>query len=382
MVFVNSLFDAGNIEVVQADDPSDIRLRIRRDVGERHAQWFYFQLCNARGRLCRMAIENAGEMSYPDGFRDYQAAASVDGEHWFRVPTAFDGEQLVISHEAPTDAVFYAYYAPYSLERHQRLIGRAEQHAAVQSEVLCMTPDGRPLTLLKLGSAGDQAPIVWITARQHPGESMAEWWVEGFLARLLDPADPVGRALLANCRIFLVPNMNPDGSVRGHLRVNARGVNLNRAWRDPDPEQSPEVFFVRRRMHETGVDLALDVHGDENLPYNFIAGAEGVQRWSESMEAELDAFKRLLAAISPDFQTGFGYQRDPAGSADLRKCTDYVAQQFGCLSMTLEMPFKDAANHPLEEAGWSPERCKRMGSSCADAIWQTISAGRSFGPEA
>ena len=30
------------------------------------------------------------------------------------------------------------------------------------------------------------------------------------------------------CTFYVVPNANPDGSVRGHLRTNASGANLNR----------------------------------------------------------------------------------------------------------------------------------------------------------
>ena len=29
-------------------------------------------------------------------------------------------------------------------------------------------------------------------------------------------------------------------------------------------------------MDDLGCDFCLDVHGDEELPYNFIAGAEGI----------------------------------------------------------------------------------------------------------
>ena len=35
--------------------------------------------------------------------------------------------------------------------------------------------------------------------------------------------------------------MNPDGSYRGHLRTNASGANLNREWKKPTLEHSPEV---------------------------------------------------------------------------------------------------------------------------------------------
>ncbi len=52
----------------------------------------------------------------------------------------------------------------------------------------------------------------------------------------------VARRLREQARFCTVPNMNPDGAVRGNLRTNAAGRNLNREWREPDPAASPEVF--------------------------------------------------------------------------------------------------------------------------------------------
>ena len=40
-------------------------------------------------------------------------------------------------------------------------------------------------------------------------------------------------------------------------------------WMDPSEEYSPEVFSIRKEMHDLGCDMYLDVHGDEELPYNF-----------------------------------------------------------------------------------------------------------------
>ena len=271
---INDYFDGGNIDVQSAESPSDIRLNIRFDEGGRHGQWFYFQLCDARGEACTITIENAGDTSYPKGFEDYGVATSTDLEHWIRVETDFDGQALSWRYTPETDSVYFAYFAPYPFDRHQRLIGWALTSPGVSAEVLCTTPDGHTLNLLTLGEPAADKKSCWIIARQHPGETMAEWWVEGFLERMLDPEDPVSRALLERAVVYVVPSMNPDGGVRGHLRCNARGVNLNRAWKEPDVEDSPEVYFVRRRMHETGVDFFLDVHGDEALPYNFIAGGD------------------------------------------------------------------------------------------------------------
>jgi len=367
-----SFFDSGNIEVVRADRADDIQLRIRPDVGGEHMQWFHFQVCDAAGQDCAFILGNAGEVSYPEGFQGYQAVCSVDQEHWFRVPTEFDGERLIIRHAPPSDAVYYAYFAPFSLARHQALIADALTSPHVRAETLCATPDGHAHTLLKIGETQPGRKRIWITARQHPGETMAEWWVEGFLGRLLDPDEPVSQRLLDESVIYLVPNMCIDGAVRGHLRCNARGRNLNREWIAPSAEDSPEVYYVVEKMKQTGVDFAFDVHGDEALPYNFIAGAEGISRWSDARQAQLDEFKSLLAAISPDFQTEQGYEVDAPGSADLKKCTDFVAETFGCLAMTLEMPFKDSAITPRPEIGWSPGRCRALGRACVDAFWKTL----------
>lgn len=45
-----------------------------------------------------------------------------------------------------------------------------------------------------------------------PGESQAEWFMEGLLERLVNPADAISRHLLRDAVIYAVPNMNPDGT--------------------------------------------------------------------------------------------------------------------------------------------------------------------------
>ena len=38
-------------------------------------------------------------------------------------------------------------------------------------------------------------------------------------------------------------------------------------------------------MEETGCDLFIDVHGDEELTYNFIAGNEGIPSWDDRLHS-------------------------------------------------------------------------------------------------
>jgi murein tripeptide amidase MpaA len=254
------------------------------------------------------------------------------------------------------------------MERHNALIAHCQFAPRVTLDVIGETLDGRDMDRLIVGEPGEGKKTIWVTARQHPGETMAEWAAEGLLDRLLDEADPVARDLLDRAVIHIVPNMNPDGSFRGHLRTNAKGVNLNREWDKASAENSPEVRCVLDEMAKTGVDLFLDMHGDEALPYNFIAGAEGVPGFTPEDQGKLDGYKTELMVFNPDFQTEHGYPVNAPGSADLSIATNWMRHAFGCLAMTLEMPFKDSAITPDEDYGWSPERSMKLGASQLDAM--------------
>lgn len=362
---ISSSFDSGNIEVVDATDPSDVQLRIRPDAGGDHMQWFHFRVVGARGEPLVLRIVNASACSYPAAWEGYRAVASTDRQRWHRVPTEYTEGALVIRITPEADAVWLAYFAPYSHERHLDLLARAQCVPGVALEVPARSVDGLDVELLRVGTGPRK---LWVVARQHPGESMAEWWMEGFLRRLLDPHDALARHLLAAGTWYVVPNMNPDGSRRGHLRNNAAGANLNREWAEPTLERSPEVKGVLDRMDAVGVDFCLDVHGDEELPYNFLSGAEGIPGWTERLAA-LDArFTAALVQATPDFQAEIGYPRSKPGTANLTMCTNQVAQRFDCLAFTLEQPFKDAANAPVPRTGWSPARAARLGASCLHAV--------------
>jgi len=367
-MFISSQFDGGNIDCVDSSDPSNILLNIRADHQSDFYQWFYFRAANVKDLDCRYVVANASGASYQKGWEGYRAVASYDREFWFRVDTSFDGENLVIEHNSSEDQVYFAYFAPYSMERHADLVAFAQTSERCQVETIGTTLDGQPMDCLRFGEIDQGRKNIWMVARQHPGETMAEWWMEGMVNRLVDHSDPVVTAILDKAVIYLVPNMNPDGSRRGHLRTNAVGSNLNREWDNPTLEKSPEVLCVLEKIKQTGLDFGLDVHGDEALPYNFIAGTEGIPGWDPARQQQLDLFKTTLAKVNPDFQFEQGYPVNRAGSANMSYCSSSLAQRFEALVMTLEMPFKDASGTVDQIQGWSPERCGRLAHSCLDTL--------------
>ena len=365
---IDAAFDSGNIEVLGIDGRT-ARLAIRRDNESEFFQWFHFRVAASAGEEIVLKLTGLNASAYPGGWPDYDACVSDDRAYWQRASSSFDAEEdggtLTIRYLPATDITWVAYFAPYSMERHHDLVAEAAASEGVDYVRLGTTLDGQPIDCLELGEGSTQ---VWLYARQHPGETQAEWWMEGAIECLTDPADPVARALRRACRIHIVPNCNPDGSRRGHLRTNAVGANLNREWAEPTAERAPEVLAIRGRMDETGVDFAMDVHADEAIPAVFLAGFEGIPSWTDEQGEGLYRFQRILDRRTPDFQSVLGYPKARPGTANLTMSTNQVAERFGAVAMTLEMPYKDLADAPEPEQGWSPERCKLLGRECMAAL--------------
>lgn len=371
-VRVSCAFDAGAIEVVSQSDASDVQVKLRADSHADFRQWFYFRLQGGAATRVRVRFVNASEATYVDGWRGYNVVASYDRNDWFRVPTTFDGRELVLAHQPARDSIYYAYFEPYSWERHLALLGRADASPRARVSDLGATVDGRDMNLVTVGEPGEGRKSIWIIARQHPGETMAEWFVEGMLDRLLDAADPTARRILERAVVHVVPNMNPDGSVRGNLRTNAAGANLNREWMAPSLERSPEVFAVRAAMQSSGVDAFLDVHGDEGLPYVFTDGNERLPTYSPRMAALERGFTDALKAANPDFQTMHGYPADKETKVNLTVASKWVGNTFGGLALTLEMPFKDNADLPDPVRGWDGARSRRLGADSLAALYAML----------
>jgi len=369
---ISSNFDSGAIEVESLDSADDIRLRIRSDSHAEFRQWFHFRLQGAAGQACTLRLLNAGDCTYPGGWRDYRAVASYDRANWFRVPTRYEDGVLVIEFTPAHDSVWLAYFEPYPEERHLALVASCQRAPQAQLRHLGSSVEGRDMTLVTVGAPGPGKKNIWMIARQHPGETMAEWFCEGVLQRLTGTGqwagDPVARQLLARAVFHIVPNMNPDGAARGNLRTNAAGANLNREWMAPSLQDSPEVYHVLRAIEASGCDMFFDIHGDEVLPYNFVAGSEMLPSFSEAQRQAQARFIGEFKRASPDFQDVHGYPAGKYNADALKLASKYIGHTFGCLSLTLEMPFKDNADLPDAVTGWNGARSALLGAAMLQAV--------------
>src|SRR4028118_69659 len=118
---ISSAFDGGNIRLV-AIQGNRIDLEIAADNASDFYQWFYFRLSGAAGQEVELRILNCAGAAYPLGWENYRACISVDRDEWLRVEdTSYEGGILTIRVTPSANSVWFAYFAPFTLEMHHDL---------------------------------------------------------------------------------------------------------------------------------------------------------------------------------------------------------------------------------------------------------------------
>jgi len=365
---IHSNFDAGNIEVISIK-PQAIELIIPKDTNSDFLQWFYFKISDIElGSTQNVRITNAGDSAFPDGWENYRVNVSYDNENWFRVNTSY--KKGVLAFNVPTDQqeLYVAYFEPYSYKQHLALTDTAANSDLCNVELLCNSPEGKPVALLIIGEPTTAKKTVWLTARQHPGETMTEWFIQGLVEDLLDETNETSTALLKEHCFYIIPNMNIDGSIAGNLRVNTLGINYNREWENPSIEKSPEVYYCLEKMDAIGVDFLMDVHGDEAIPYNFVTSLMGIPSLKADTIEKENTFKQHWMNVTNEFQDVHKYENSSPGKANLKVCSKQIGERFGNMAYTLEMPFKDSDANPNLKQGWNGRRSMKFGKSVLEVI--------------
>jgi len=418
-ISISDAFDGGNIELGASHDnnkiinvngdnatQAQVHLRIRPDPYTELEKMHHYQYFCFRATISGMVtennnnnndttkspaslnvtyvIDNADQVSYPvawPGSTICYTENIMDTNSWRRaLDTVFTDGKLTWSFEhTKNGSIYFSYFPPYTYAQHLDLIAKCTKYAR-NVESLGQSHEGRDIECITVGT-GDS--VCWIIHRQHPGETQAEYFAEGLLNRLLGlethgEVDGLVLEVLRKYRFYIVPCMCPDGAVRGHLRTNSVGANLNREWATipgssyeaPTLERSPEVYYTLQKMMETGCDAFVDVHGDEELPYNFLVSGEDVGNWGPRLASLHGVFTEGYVRANPDMQKEFGYGPVPREKQDtfLNAAMSEVARRFDCLAVTLEMPYKDCQTNPDPERGWTPHRSRLLGASLVDAL--------------
>ena len=152
--------------------------------------------------------------------------------------------------------VYFAFCYPYSYSELQQDLDSLDRQFSLKSgniyykrDLLCHSLEKRRVDIVTVTCKGDEnlpeKPVVFVSARVHPGETPSSFVLKGFLDFILKVDDIRAQKLREKFLFKIVPMLNPDGVYRGHYRTDSRGVNLNRVYLETHPEWHPTISAVK-----------------------------------------------------------------------------------------------------------------------------------------
>jgi len=330
-------FESGNLGAAKRVSDCEYDVSIRTDTNnEKYALWFYFQVDNVAGcsggRAGQIVFFNITNFSktrslYRDGMSP--AVRSTSRPQWTRVPSKCcfyykSNRQkrycLTFAFAFDKAETFqFAYNFPYTYTQLQHELYTMEQRQLpfVRRSLIGRTLQHRRLDMLTItnGSNLEDKPVVFVTARVHPGESAASHVCQGLLQLLC--SDSAEANALRDTLIFkVVPMLNPDGVFQGNYRCNSVGLDLNREWGAANESFSPTIHATRaqilRECNQTRVDFFIDLHAHSTGLNGFMLCndmGDGLERQFPTLLSERSRTFSIQRTVSDSDQSKTGSGR-------------------------------------------------------------------------
>ena len=391
----DSYFECGNLELVHQKSSNEFDLILKNDTNTvRHTHWFMFKVFKVSPGTVKFNILNYMKRKslLSKGMSPVVSTVKCGGSEvknlkyfktleeskkYFTVSFEFEFIQ-------DNDWATFSLTRPYSFSKMLEMFKDIEQvedeiapkkimtgKVMYKRETLCYSVAGNPIYLLTItgrdGKKGKKSAIV--TARVHPGETVASYVIEGFIRFLMGNSDQAD-ALRKMFVFKIIPMLNPDGVICGNSRTSLTGADLNRTWISPDKTEHPCIFYTKQfiksftQKHETLIYL--DLHGHSKKLGTFIYGCNKVVNGSFTSWTKVRLYPRIVAKNTILFSYNdciFNIQPKKEGTGRV-----VVWREIGISnSFTIESSIYGYHNG-IEVAPYTMENCSEVGEEICKSL--------------
>uniref|UniRef100_A0A3Q3BDI5 Cytosolic carboxypeptidase 1 n=1 Tax=Kryptolebias marmoratus TaxID=37003 RepID=A0A3Q3BDI5_KRYMA len=345
----NSQFESGNLRKAVQVRKYEYDLVLNSDINSNHYhQWFYFEVSGMRvGTTYRFNIINCeksnSQFNYGMQVLMYSVQEAISGRpcwvrtgtdicyyknHFARSSIASGGQKgksyytmtFSINFSHKDDVCYFAYHYPYTYSTLKMHLSKLEDLRTPQiylrQDELCETLSGNGCPLLTITAMPESKsndhicqfrnrPLIFLSARVHPGETNASWVMKGTLEFLMG-SSPLAVSLREAYIFKIVPMLNPDGVVNGNHRCSLSGEDLNRQWLNPNPEHHPTIYHTKSLLQYLAYTqraplVFCDYHGHSRKKNVFMYGCS----------VKETVWQSNISASSSDLQEDLGYRTLP-----------------------------------------------------------------------
>ncbi len=247
---------------------------ITQDLRETEGNWFYwyFRVKGAAGRNISFRFTHPWkQLPVMQTISAGGVAVSMDkGVTWdWSTGGTFSRNAFTFKFPEHADEVQFSMGMPYTQANLDKFLEKYKGNPRLEVNALTRTKGDRLIEKLHIGNLhGKPKYKLLITARHHACEMMASYVLEGMIEEFLDDGE-VGKWIMENTEVMVVPFIDKDGVENGDQGKNRRGRDHNRDYSGESIYESTRALRSFVPVWSGGqMTMALDLH----CP--FIAGAE------------------------------------------------------------------------------------------------------------
>ncbi len=306
-------YEGASIELIKNDEQNNkIYLSLRKEK-DNYSHYYNFKIDNNNETFGEIHIKNINLSQYYN--KNIVNAPYIKIEKWRRLEKEefyIDNNELIIKVDKKTKAELSLVprYVESDLSNFLSKIVNQELkiYRSTTDEII-------------LGN--EKLPAVIIISRQHPGETLSSFFVEGIIEEILNSNN-----LLEKYCFVIYPMVNRKGIEKGvHRYIN--GIDYNRNWNSKDAPE--EIKYIKEQLKKYNIKYFVDVHNDEITDENYIRTSgklkedniAGIRKLGNSTK-----FRRFIRALIKQkrFINIFS-----------ESARDYVFKKYKCISFLVEL---------------------------------------------
>lgn len=140
---------------------------------------------------------------------------------------------------------------------------------------------------IRMGNKDKQAIV--IIARQHPGETLSSFFLEGMINGILN-----NRELLKDYMFIVFPFVNVLGIKNGNHRYYNE-IDYNRSWKKNEPK---EIEYIKRTICKYNIKDFIDIHNDEVTNFSYVRTNKSINEMPNiKVLKDMSKTKRFIRAL-------------------------------------------------------------------------------------
>lgn len=244
-------YDGASIEIIKNDiEKNKIYLSLKEENGK-YSYYYNFIIENPASTKGMIYIKNISNSQYYK--KDEINAPYIKINEWEKAKHFYinEKEELVINIE-PNSTQEIALVPRYIEKDLKEFINTIDtSNIKIKNE---------PINEIIIGDIN--LPAIVFIARQHPGETLSSFFIEGVIQQILNMNELTEKY----CFIFY-PLVNKKGVKNGNHRYT-NGIDYNRSWNKKNAPE--EIKYIKEKLKSVKVKYFVDVHNDEITKKNYI----------------------------------------------------------------------------------------------------------------